>query len=77
MKIKFIKQASGKTENFGNIGLENHIYYNKNSGLVFCKHETQNTYTLFTNGSIYIMKSKKHITMNGIRKAIEERMNRQ
>ena len=76
MKIKGLKHCSGMTENFCNNGLINQIYYNRKTGLVFCRHETENTYTLFTDGSVYIMKSKNHITMQQIKNAIEERISR-
>ena len=73
MLIKGLKKASGETKNLPN-GMENHIYYNRKSGLVFCNHEKAWQYRLYSNGSKFIMKSDKHITMNEIKKAIEERM---
>lgn len=67
--IKGLKRASGFSSNFPN-GLENHIYYDKHNNIVWCKHETQGSYTLYSNGAKLILKSKKHIPMNEIKEAI-------
>ena len=74
MEIKGLKKASGFSSNFSN-GLENHIYFDKHNGIVWCKHETQGSFTLYSNAKL-ILKSKKHISMNEIKEAIATETNK-